>query len=465
MVGKWSNIYVARYFDIDMPLDLRVIAFTFGAAALTCIGFGVAPAWVASREDLGSALKSGGRGSTSGRARHWFRQGLVIVELVLALTVLSSAAYFVSAIYTMTHQDLGWNADHALLGEITLDHDHYGEQKDPRSVAFGERLKEVLEAVPGIERATMGQGFPAYGGGPTAYRLEGQPAPEPGKEAFAVSLSVGPGYLGIYDIPIVKGRDFNERDRPGSPPVVIINETMAKKCWPGEDPIGKRIGGTDPANPDWAEVVGVMRDFHGIYDVAFGGLRNLKIYRPWAQNSHRFVSFHIRTAGKPESVMEGVRRAVATVAPDFGLGDLTPGSSVVEENLSYFNFLRKALIELSALGLLLSAVGIYGVVATLVSERTKEVGIRMALGAQPESLVWLFLRNGLFVSVTGAAIGTVAAVAVVKMISKMLPFLPALNLWMVAPLALFLVAVAVLASWFPARRSTRVDPTIALRAE
>jgi len=388
-----------------------------------------------------------------------------VLELVLALTVLSGAAFFVSGIYKLTHQDLGWTADHTLVGEITLDHDHYGEQGDIRSVAFSDRLKEVLEALPGVQQAAAGQGFPAYGGGDTPYRVEGQPAPEQGREEYAASLNVGPGYLGIYGIAIVKGRDFNERDRQGSTPVVVINEAMAKKCWPGENPIGKRLGGADPANPNWAEVVGVMKDFRGVFDMVFGNTTRLRMYRPWAQNSHRFVSFHMRTAGPPEAMEKSVRKAVATLVQDIALSDLTPGSVIVQENLSYFTFLRKALIELSALGLLLSAVGIYGVVATLVSERTKEIGIRMALGAQPEALVWLFLRNGLVLSLMGAAAGAGVAFALVRILTRMLPFLPGFNAWYIAPVAIFLVVVALVSCWLPARRSTRVNPTISLRSE
>ena len=311
----------------------------------------------------------------------------------------------------------------------------------------------------------VGQGFPAYGGGDEAYRLEGEPAPEQGKEAYASSINTGPGYLEVYGIPIVKGRDFNGRDRPGSPPVVIVNESMARKCWPGEDPIGKRIGGTDPANPNWAEVVGVMKDFHGVFDFISGMNRELKMYRPWAQNSHRFVSFHVRTAGSPEALEESVKRAVATIAPDFALSDLSPGTTVVDDNLSYFSFLRKALLELSALGLLLSAVGIYGVVATLVAERTKEIGIRMALGAQSGTLIWLFLKNGLVLSLIGAAIGGGAAIALVRILTRMLPFLPGFNLWIIAPVALFLVVVSLVSCWLPARRSARTSPTVSLRTE
>jgi putative ABC transport system permease protein len=464
LVGKWSNIYVAKYLNIDMPLDLRVLGFTFAASALTGAAFGAIPAWIASRENLSSALRAGGRGTTAGRARRWFRQGLVVVELVLALTILSGAAYFVHGIYKLTHQNLGWNADHALFGEISLDHDHFGEVGDPRSVAFGDRLKETLQAIPGVQVAVVAAGFPAFGGAESPYRLEGQPPPERGKEPSAESDNIGPGFFGIYGIPIVKGRDFNASDRIGAPHVVIVNETMARKCWPGEDPIGKRIGAVDPAKPDWAEVVGVVKDYHHVFEF-IEGRNGMKMFRPWAQNSHRFVTFHLTAASDPASLMDSVRKAMAGIAPDFALGYLTPGKTMVLDALSYFTFLRRALVELSALGLTLAAVGIYGVVATLVSERTQEIGIRMALGAQAGSLLWLFLRNGLVLSLIGAALGAGAAVILVQTLTRMLPFLPGYSPWAIAPVALFLVVVGLVACWFPARRSTRVDPSTALRSE
>lgn len=464
LVGKWSNFYVAKYLNIDMPLDLRVLGFTFAVSALTGAAFGALPAWIASRENLSSALKAGGRGTTAGRARRWFRQCLVAVELVLALTILSGAAYFVHGIYKLTHQDLGWNADQAIFGEITLDHDHFGEQGDPRSVAFGDRMTETLKAIPGVETVAVGQGFPGFGSGGSPYRLEGQPPPEQGKESYAESTNVGVGYFGIYGIKIVKGRDFSAADRIGAPHVVIVNETMAKKCWPGEDPVGKRIGSIDPAKPDWAEVVGVVKDFHHVFEFVDGG-NGMKMFRPWPQNSHRFVSFHVSTSADPATLLDSIRKEMAVIAPDFALGELIQGKTLVLDALSYFTFLRRALVELSALGLTLAAVGIYGVVATLVAERTLEIGIRMALGARSGSLLWLFLRDGLVLSLIGAALGACAAIALVRTLTKMLPFLPGYSPWAVAPVALFLVAIALVASWFPARRSTRVDPCTALRSE
>ncbi len=468
LVAKWGNLYVGRFLNLDMPLDLRVLAFTFVASVLTGIAFGVVPAWIASRQELNSALKAGAGGSTAGWARRTFREVLVVTELVLALAVLSTAAFFVNGIYRLSHQKLGWDGDHALYGQITLDHEHFGEEADPRSVAFTDRLKEALEAIPGVRVAAAGAAVPGFAFGQLAYRVDGKQPPERGHEPMVESGKVDPGFFGIYGIPIVMGRDFDSTDRLGSRHVVIISESMAKKCWPGENPVGKRIGtidpGADPTKVDWAEVVGVVRDYHHLFDF-LGGNDATKLFKPWAQNSHRWVFFHVGTNVEPESLRESIRRAVAGVAPDFALDELVPVKSMILDALAFFGFLRKALIELSILGLTLSAVGIYGVIATLVSERTREIGIRMALGAQARSIVWLFLRSGLVLSLAGAALGGAAAFGAVYSLTKLLPILPAYSPWAILAIAAFIVLVAMVSCLFPALRSTRVDPMVALRTE
>jgi putative ABC transport system permease protein len=468
LVAKWGNLFVGRYLSIDMPLDSKVLAFTFGASLLTGAAFGTIPALAASRQNLNSALKAGGRGATAGWGRRAFREVLVVVEIVLALTVLSAAAFFVQGIYRLSHQQLGWDGSHALFGQIILDHDHYGEHGDPRSVAFTDRLKESIGAIPGVTRVVPGAAVPTFGFGQVSYRVEGRPAPEPGHETQVETGNVDPGYFATYSVPIIMGRDFDATDRLGSRHVVIITAAMAKKCWPGEDPIGKRLGlvdlRIDPSNVDWSEVVGVVRDFHHLFDF-LGGNDGSAVYRPWAQNSHRWVFFHVSTSGEPETYRESIRRAVASVAPDFALNELAPVKSMVEDSLSYFTFLRRALVELSLLGLTLSAVGIYGVIATLVAERTAEIGVRMALGAQSPGLVWLFLRSGLLLSVLGAAVGGAASYLLVHTLTRMLPIIPPMDPLAITPIAAFIVLVAGVSCLIPALRSTRVDPSVALRTE
>jgi putative ABC transport system permease protein len=472
LVAMWSNDFVGRFLSIDLPIDLRVITFTFGVSVLTAAIFGTVPAWLASRTDVSGSLKSGGRGSTSDRSRHWLRQGLVVVQLAMALTLLAGAGFFARGIYRLSHRSLGWDTTHEVLGFIELDHDTYGEQRDPRSLAFSEQMQARLAALPGVEAATLSIDTPAFGFRSTAYQVEGQPVPEPGKEPHAGYSPVSPGFLRVYGLHLVRGREFRESDRPGSPAVVIVNEAMAKKCWPGEDPIGKRIrtGGEagaaqGTANPSWAEVVGVIRDFEGASEFYNPNGSNLKFMVPWAQNNHRFITFSVRTSGPSAAYKEPLRKAISLMAPDLAVSMLTTVEEGMADLLSYFEFLRKVLTLMAVLGLLLSAVGIYGVVANLASERRKEIGIRMALGAQPGGIVWLFLRNGIQLAVLGASIGLGAAFSLTFILSRMIPVLPGRDPWVVVGTALFLVSISLFACWLPARRTSSVSPTIALRSE
>lgn len=465
VVAKWSNVYVARFFDLDMPLDLRVIGFTLFVSLFTGALFGTVPAWMASRTDINVALKAGSRGGTSGVSRHWLRQGLVVVELGMALTLLAGAGFFVSGIYRLTHRELGWNPTNEIIGTIALDHDHFGEERDPRSVVFSDRIRVALQAIPGVLATGISSGSPAWGTRTEPFRIEGQPAPEKGHETYAGYFSVSPGWFEVYGFHIVQGREFTDADRAGSPLVAIVSESMAKKYWPGENPLGKRVGGTDASDPQWAEVVGVIKDFKGgaeFYNLNSNGLR---FVRPWAQDNHRFIVFCVRTAGPPGPYKESIRKAMGLLTPDLALGQLDTIDEVMASLYAYFAFLRRLLLQIALLGLLLSAIGIYGVVANLATERTKEIGIRMALGAEPRGLVWLFLKNGIQLAVIGAGVGLVASFILLNVLSKLVPVVPGNDAWVVIGVACLLVVVALVACWVPARRITKINPTIALRTE
>ena len=213
-------------------------------------------------------------------------------------------------------------------------------------------------------------------------------------------------------------------------------------------------------------MVGVMRDFKGGAEFYNPSMSNLRFIRPWAQDSSNGVVFCVRTAGPPGLLKEAVRKAIGQLQPDLAIDYLATSDEDTAQTYSYFTFLRRILVQIAALGLLLSAVGIYGVVANLASERTKEIGIRMALGAQPRGLIWLFVKNGLVLAGIGAAIGLSLSFAlVIRFLSRLLPALPGKDPLIVVCAALLLVAVALVACWLPARRTTRVSPTVALRAE
>jgi putative ABC transport system permease protein len=466
-VALWSNAFVARFFDIDMPLNFRVIAFTFIVSLLTGALFGTVPAWIASRTNIGAALKSGGRGATSDRSRHWLRQGLVVIELAMALTLLAGAGFFVSGIFRLTHRDLGWDTTHEVLGVISLDQDHFGGDKNrPLVLAFGDHAIEALGAIPGVTAAAISSGSPAWGGRMIDFRIEGQPPPEKDHEPVAGYFSVSQGWFEVYGMHLVEGREFTAADRADSPPVAIVDESMARKYWPGESAIGKRIGRTDPADPKWAEVVGVMKDFKGGGEFYNPNMNSSRFIRPWSQDTgNNSIAFCVRTAGPPGPIKEPVRKAMGQLLPDLALNYLATIDEDQAGTYAYFAFLRRILVQIAALGLLLSAVGIYGVVANLASERTKEIGIRMALGAQPAGLIWLFVRNGLLLAAAGAALGLGASYALIRTLGRILPALPGKDPWVVLASAVLLVGIALFACWLPARRTTRISPTIALRAE
>ncbi len=464
LVARWSNSYIESFFNFEMPLDRRVLGFTLLVSVLTGAIFGVVPAWIASRTDVNASLSSSTRGSTSDRSRRWLRQGLVIAELAIALVLLAGAGFFVRGIYHLTHRDLGWRGDHLVVGYLALDHDHYGEMKDPRSLTFSDTLRRELQAIPGVDAVGIAANSPVWGMNGEPFLAEGQPPPAPGKETYASVEHPSPGFIPAYGLRIVQGRDFNDTDRPGSPSVAIVNESLARKFWPGENPLGKRVGSPDPAHPNWAEVVGVVSDFRASSDLLDAG-EHFTILRPWSQNSHRFMSMSVHTALDPQALKNDIRKVVGRLQPDIAVNQLSTAPELMASQLSVFALVRRLLLQISGLGLLLAAVGIYGVIANLASERTKEIGIRMALGAEAGAILWLFLRNGLLLAVIGAVLGLAGSFGLLTFLTKMLPFIPGNTPWVAVSVAFVLVAVAILACWLPARRATRVSPTVALRAE
>ena len=330
-------------------------------------------------------------------------------------------------------------------------------------------MQASLAALPGVEAAALSIDQPAGGFRSVAYRVEGQPVPEASKEYYAGYSPVSPGFLRVYGLHLVRGRDFRDSDRPSSPAVAILNEAIAKKWWPGEDPIGKRMRRAtkrdQPRNhqPSWAEVVGVIRDFEGAAEFYNQGGSKLKFMVPWAQNNHRFITFNVCHPAQPRRTRKPITRRSGPRC-DLAISVLATVEEEMANELSCSDFLRKVLSQTAGLGLLLSGVGIYGIMANLASERTKEIGIRMALGARPGSIVWLFLRNGIQLAMMGAAIGLVTAFSLTTFLGRMIPVLPGKDPWVVVGSALFLASVALFACWLPARRTSSVSPTIALRS-
>jgi putative ABC transport system permease protein len=465
LIAKWGNSYLAAFFEFEMPLDYRVLGFAFAASALTGMIFGTLPAWLAARADVNTALKQSGRGNSGDRSRHRLRSCLIVVELGLALVLLTGAGYFIRGIQRLTHHELGWRTGNLLVGFVALPHDGYGEENDPRSLIFTDKFRLGLQAVPGVEQAIVADGIPAFGlGRGNAFLISGRPPPLKGKEPIALTQCVSQGFFAAYGMRLAQGRDFTDADRQGAPHVVIINQAMAQKFWPGESPLGKRIGGTDPANPDWSEIVGVTNNISAPFELS--PLETLyEVYRPWAQNNNRFISFTVHSALDPHVLDKEVRKVLAGIEPNIAITYMATAEESMASNMGGFNLVRRLLVEIAALGLLLSAVGIYGVIANLASERTQEVGIRMALGAQASDVRWLFLRGGVQLALLGTGLGMIGSLSLMRILNQKMAIVPGNDPWVIVTVAALLVCVALLACWLPAWRATKVNPLVALRAE
>jgi predicted permease len=465
LIAKWGNSYLATFFEFEMPLDFRVLGFAFVASAVTGAVFGTLPAWFAARSEVNTALKQGGRGNSGDRSRHRLRRGLIVVELALALILLTGAGYFIRGIHRLTHHELGWRTENLLVGFIALPHDGYGEENDPRSLIFTDKFRAGLQAIPGVQQAIVADGIPVFGlgrGGP--FLISGQPPPLKGKEPIALTQSVSQGFFGAYGMRLIQGREFTDADRAGAPHVVIINQAMAQKFWPGESPLGRRIGGTDPANPDWSEIVGVTNDISAPFELSPPETL-YEVYRPWAQNNNRFIMFTVHSAHDPSPMGKEVRKVLAGIEPNIAITYMATAKESIASNMAGFDLVRRLLVEIAALGLLLSAVGIYGVIANLASERTQEVGIRMALGAQASDVRWLFLRGGVQLALLGTGIGVVGSFGLMRFLNQKLAVVPGNDPWVVVGVATLLISVALLACWLPAWRATKINPLVALRAD
>ena len=471
LVALWCNDAIGRRFlvysrdGLAVPLDGQVLAFAFVVSAATGFAFGVLPAWFSAHPDVNESLKQGARGSTASRATQRLRHALIVAEVALALVLLAGAGFFVRGIDRFLQRDPGWRVDGLVTGHINLAGKNYSSP-DQRRVFF-ERLQEKLAALPGIERAALGSSLPTWGfDSSTNFLVEGRPVPAPGTQPLMSEALVSPDYFDALGLPLVAGRRFTAEDRADKPAVAIINETMARTFWPGENPLGQRIGGSDdPNTPDWREVVGVVRDagtpgFIGEADTRF------QEFRPLGQlPMPTTIALAFRTTLAPDVLAPAIRRALAEIDPSQPVYEISPVRRAIDRRLSGPRLAGNFLAGFALLGVLLAAVGIYGVLSGFVVQRTNEIGIRLALGAQVRDIFALVLGRGLRLAVLGAVLGLAGAWGVARLLATVAPGLPPADFATTGAVTFGLLAVATFACWLPARRATKVDPIIALRAE
>ncbi|MGH9816545.1 MAG: ABC transporter permease, partial [Candidatus Acidiferrales bacterium] len=441
------------YFDVR--IDRAVLAFTFAVAALTPILFGVAPALQASRPRVRDALKEGGR-AIGGRAAR-SRSVLVSAEIALSLVLLIGAGLLLRSFGQLLRVDVGFNAENVLQARLLLPQARY-EDRSAVYAAYS-RMLERVRGMGGVNSAAA-ISTPPLGGSDndTAFRVEGRPEPKIGERVIAWYRAATPDYFRTMSIPLRRGRLFTEADSASAPLVLLANESFVKKHLPGEDPIGKRIGSPQR----WREIIGIV-----------GNVRNFgldreeppAVYLPHAQLSTRFMTLVLRTERDPLAVAATLRGVVREIDPAVALANVSTMEQAVQTSMADRRWTMTLLCAFASLAMLLAAIGLYGVMAYSVGQRTQEIGIRVALGAQRGDVLRMVLRDGMKLWVIGVALGEAGAFVATRWLGSLLFGVGAMDplTFIVAPV--LLAGVAVLATVIPARRAMRVDPMVALRYE
>jgi putative ABC transport system permease protein len=447
----------------EVGLDKGVLLFTFGVSLATGCLFGLLPALQASKTDLSVSLKEGGsRGSTAGRPASRLRNALVVSEIAIAVVLLAGAGLMIRSFAAIREVDPGFRPGHVLTSDYSLPAARYKE--DAQIVSFFEQLTAHAAALPGVERVGLVSDIPLSGGGDIAeFAVEGRPAPPPELVQDAEYRVVSPDYFDVMGIPVVRGQAFTEHDRANVPAVTVINETMARRYFSGEDPIGKRINLGDPAKGSpWRTVVGVVRD---IRHESLDKEPYPQMYAPEAQFPRRLMTMVARTSGDPLSLVPALRRDLTSLDKDLPLYNLRTMEQVLADSIARRRFQMLLIAAFAGLGLLLAAVGIYGVISYSVAQRRHEIGVRMALGARAPDILRLVVGQGLGLALAGVGAGLAAAFALTRVMSSLLYGVSAADPLTFAGVALALLGVALAACLVPARRATKVDPMIALRYE
>ena len=467
LVCSWTNAWMAREFsasgnDFVFVTDWKLLGYAFGLSLLTGLFFGVTPAWVVSRVALNDALKSGTRSATGDRSQNRFRQILIAGQFALALVLLSGAIFFVRGLDQILRRDSGWNPTPVLRGILALPESRYPDTAS--MMRFYDQVREQVAVLPGVEAAAICYDVPAFGfKSGHGFIVEGQPPPAPGHEPGAPINGITSGYFDTLGTRLVRGRDFAATDRSDSPHVIILNETMAQTLFPGTDAVGRRLAYSEDKGPKWLEIVGVVQD---VRPLNFGNASaTFQAYIPLSQATWSYVALCVRSKVPPATLGETIRRTVAGLDPDLPVKELAPVPDFINRGLQDFHALVRLLIGFAVLGLFLAALGIYSVIARLVAQRTNEIGIRMALGAQVGHIARLILGVGLRLVLIGTGIGLLGAAALSRFLNSAMPGLATSGTPAITAAVVLLIAVALLACWLPARRATKVDPMVALRAE
>jgi putative ABC transport system permease protein len=444
----------------EITLDWHVLGFTLLISSLTGILFGIAPAFASLKLDLNASLKE--RAPTSTRARRsGISQPLVALQFALAMLLLIGAGLLGHSFMRLLNVNPGFNSDNLLTMRVFLSPVRFPEN-DPKAAVMLHQMLEQVRAIPGVMSAGLVNTLPITGGAATNFAIQGRPALAPRDEPIANINIVDSGYFRAIGIPLVSGREFTESDTQQSARVMIINETMAKEFWPNESPIGKRVTMKNWGPPLTGEVIGIVGDTR-----ADGIAENIypMIYWPYFQFPQNFNSFVVRADGDPTRLIASIKERIWSVDRSLPISKIATMNQLISDSLARRRLNMVLLSIFATVALLLAAVGIYGVMSYSVSQRTNEMGVRIALGAQATDVLMLVLKQGLRVAAFGMTVGIAAALALTRLMSSLLFGVSATDPFAFGAVAIALTIVTLVACYIPARRATRVDPMTALRNE
>jgi putative ABC transport system permease protein len=446
-----------------ITIDTRVLVFTLIVAVVTGIAFGLVPAIQGSHFNLNDTLKEGGRDSTGGGKGNQIRGLLVIVEVAVSFVLLIGAGLLINSFFHLRNLDPGFRGDHLLTMKVDLSDAKYPD-RERRAAFFDEVMRRVRE-LPGVQSAAVASNLPlTYNGDSMTITVEGVPEPPPDQQLDVIYRAIGPDYFSTMGIPMVRGRDFTDQDNGDSKDVVIISEKTAQQFWPGQDPIGKRLKpGLSTSSSPWREVIGIVKDVRQNDFVASPKRQMYFTYRQLKNIAPNALV--VRTSIEPMSLAVPARNAIWSVDKDQTVADIDSMNHIVAESVARQRFSMLLLGLFAGLALLLASIGIYGVLSYSVAQRTREIGIRIALGARRTDVLQMTVMQGLKLVGTGMMIGLLAAFLVTRVLATLLFGITATDPITFAGISVVLLAVAILASYVPALRATKVDPITALRAQ
>lgn len=443
--------------------DWLVFAWAFGAALITAAAFGLAPALFALRLNVNATLKSAGRGMTGGRGHRRFRQALIVGQFALAMILLSGAALFVRGLNELNNSREGWRSDSVITGSVVLPAASYGDAE--KLATFHRLTLERLQALPGVAAASISSFTPFFNWPDIRkYVVAGREPPNPGQEPAAVVNSVSPQYFETFQSRLLTGRAFAESDNLTAPKVFIISQATAAALFGKEDPIGRRIAQTGIGEAQWGEIIGVAANVKSV--LPDPGPVTLQIYQPIAQDPRPYNEIAVRTTGvAPSVVVQSIRDAMTQLDPDLPVRQLQPADITIDRANYQTAVLRDILSSFAVLGLGLASLGIYGVIARTMAQRTGEFAIRFALGACIKDITGIVLMSGLKMALIGSFLGLIGSLAVARFLALANPSMQLSSPPILAGTTVLLVTVGLVASWLPARRAVRINPIEALHAD